>query len=47
MLKIMVGFIIRMSNSANKLTQKILYQLFIVIVLRESHKMWKEGSKIF
>ena len=42
----MVGFIIRMWNSANKLTQKILFHFLIVIVLRESHKMWEEGSKI-
>ena len=35
------------SNSANTLTQKILFQLFMVIVLHASQKMWKEASKIF
>ena len=43
----MVGFIIRMSNSANTMTEKILFQLFMVIVLCTSKEMWKEGSKIF
>ena len=47
MLKMMDRFYISMSNSANTLTQKILFQLFMVIVLHASQKMWKEASKIF
>ena len=43
MLKMMVGFIVRMSNSANMLTQKLLFQLFMMIELRAYQKMWKEG----
>ena len=46
MLEMMVCFVIMMSNSANVLAQKILFQLFMVIVLHGSQKMWKEDSKI-
>ena len=45
--EMMVDFIIRISNTAQTLTNKILFQIFMVIVLCESQKMWKEGSKIF
>ena len=49
MLEMMASFIIRMSNLANntKNTQKILFQIFMGIVLGRSQKMWKEGSKEF
>ena len=45
MLEMMDGFIIRMSNSANTPIWKMLFQLFMAIVLCASQKMWKEGLK--
>ena len=47
MLEMMVALIIRMSNTVNTLTQKIPFQLFIVIVLCASKIMWKDGLTIF